>query len=126
MKSKNTLLIIAGVLNLFTAILHLIGGQISLINPLLDSDIELQAKTELLGVWHMATAVLFATSVVLLYFGFIPGKSSKHLIKFIAYLYILFSISFIVVSIMYNQFAPQWTLLLPIGILSIIGIKKKY
>ena len=64
MKTKNTYLIIAGVLTLFTAFLHLIGGQIDLINPLFKSNLENQIQTELLGVWHMVTIILFASSIV--------------------------------------------------------------
>jgi len=125
MKTKNIYLIIGGIINLFTAFLHLIGGQITLIKPLNDSNLELQVKTELLGVWHMVTIILFLTSFLLLYFGFKQGKSlPKELIKFIGYIYILFSVSFIILSIINSQLAPQWTLLLPIGVLALIGIRK--
>jgi len=125
MKAKNIYLIIGGIINLFTALLHLIGGQTSLINPLTNSNLELQVRTELLGVWHMVTTILFMSSIVLLYFGFKQkGNSSKELIKFIGYIYILFSIAFIIVSIINSQLAPQWTLLLPIGILALIGVRK--
>jgi hypothetical protein len=102
-----------------------IGGQISLINPLLDSNLELQVKTELLGVWHMVTIILFITSIILLYWGFKQNKKSNiELLSFIGYLYILFSVPFVIISIIYGLLVPQWILLLPIGILTIIGIKK--
>jgi len=125
MKTKNIYLIIGGIINLFTAFLHFIGGQMTLINPLNNSNLELQVKTELLGVWHMGTIILFLTSFLLLYFGFKQGKNlPKELIKFIGYIYILFSVAFIVVSIINFQLAPQWTLLLPIGVLALVGIRK--
>jgi len=125
MKTKNTFLIISGLINLFTFLLHMIGGQISLINPLLDSNLELQIKTELLGVWHMATIILFVTSIILLYLGFKQNKKLNiQLLSFIGYLYILFSIPFIIISIIYGLLVPQWILLLPIGVLTIFGIKK--
>jgi len=125
MKTKNTFLIISGLINLFTFLLHVIGGQISLINPLLDSNLELQIKTELLGVWHMATIILFVTSIILLYLGFKQNKKLNiQLLSFIGYLYILFSIPFIIISIIYGLLVPQWILLLPIGVLTIFGIKK--
>ena len=125
MKAKNIFLIISGALNLFTFLLHVIGGQISLINPLLNSNLELQVKTELLGVWHMVTIILFVTSIILLYFGFKQGKkASIEILKFIGYLYISFSIPFIMISIIYGLLVPQWILLLQIGLLTIIGTKK--
>jgi len=125
MKTKNTFLIISGLINLFTFLLHVIGGQISLINPLLDSNLELQIKTELLGVWHMVTIILFVTSIILLYLGFKQNKKLNiQLLSFIGYLYILFSIPFIIISIIYGLLVPQWILLLPIGVLTIFGIKK--
>jgi hypothetical protein len=125
MKTKNLFLIISGLINLFTFLLHVIGGQISLINPLLDSNLELQVKTELLGVWHMVTIILFITSIILLYWGFKQNKKSNiELLSFIGYLYILFSVPFVIISIIYGLLVPQWILLLPIGILTIIGIKK--
>jgi hypothetical protein len=125
MKTKNLFLIISGLINLFTFLLHVIGGQISLINPLLDSNLELQVKTELLGVWHMVTIILFITSIILLYWGFKQNKKSNiELLSFIGYLYILFSVPFVIISIIYGLLVPQWILLLPIGILTIIGIRK--
>ena len=125
MKIKNIHWIIAGVINLLTAFLHLIGGQMSLVDPLSKSNLELQVKTELLGVWHMVTVMLFMSSIVLLMFGLKPKEEiSKAFISFIAYSYVLFSICFIAAGIFNAQFAPQWTLLLPIGILTIIGKRK--
>lgn len=125
MKTKNIYWIIAGFLNLFTFLLHLIGGQIDLINPLLQSNLENQTQSELLGVWHMATVVLIASSVIFLKNGFNKnGNQSKDLISFISYLYIAFSFAFIFSSIFKSVLAPQWVLLFPIGILGIIGLKK--
>ena len=86
MKIKNIYWIIAGVINLLTAFLHLIGGQMSLVDPLSKSNLELQVKTELLGVWHMVTVMLFMSSIVLLMFGLKPKEEiSKAFISFIAY-----------------------------------------
>ena len=125
MKTKNLFLIIGGLINLFTFLLHVIGGQITLINPLLNSNLVLQTKTELLGVWHMVTIILMGTSTILLYLGFKRSKKpNTELLSFIGYLYILFSIPFIINSMAYGLLVPQWILLLPIGVLTIIGTKK--
>lgn len=125
MKTKNTFWIITGTLNLFTALLHLIGGQLDLINPLLQSNLTNQIKVEMLGVWHMVTIILFATSYIFLKSGFNKkGEVSTDTIAFISYLYLGFSCAFIFASIFSVTLAPQWILLLPIGILGILGLRK--
>ncbi len=125
MNTKNKYWIIAGILTLFTSFLHLIGGQISLVNPLLESNLVNQTQTELLGVWHMVTIILFASSIIYLKYGFNKkGNSSTELIAFVSYLYIAFSFAFIFSSAFKSALAPQWILLFPIGLLGIIGLKK--
>lgn len=121
MKNRNIYLIIAGLINLFTACLHTFAGQIDLINPLMNANLAIQTKSELLGAWHIVTILLFATAFILLKNGFQWNISKdKITIKYIGVLYILFCIPFVTVSIMNNLLAPQWILLLPIGTLSLI------
>ncbi|WP_291725837.1 hypothetical protein [Bernardetia sp.] len=121
---KNIFLFLAGILNLFTALIHTFAGQSSLISPLLSSTIEKQVQTELLAVWHMVTLFLFFTSAAFLLNFFRPKLECKAVIQFVSYLYLLFPISFIVVSLLYQSFASQWILLLPIGVLGLLGVKK--
>jgi len=126
MKKKNTFLIIAGFLCLGTAFLHTIGGQLDLVNPLLQSNLTEQAKAEWLGVWHMVTIVLFGTALYILKSGFKHHQvNQSEALRFIGVLYILFSIPFIASSIYMNLLAPQFILTLPIGILILFGIRKK-
>lgn len=122
---RNVYWLFAGIINLFTALLHTIGGQISLVNPLLGSNLIIQAKAEWIGVWHMVTIILFATSYLLIKNG-LDTKEDKQaeFVKYIGYLYIIFSVPSIVTSIMYNLLAPQWIILLPIGLLAYLGTKK--
>ncbi len=115
--------IIAGTINLFTALLHTFGGQIDLVNPLLDSNLNIQSKTEWLGVWHIVTVILFVSSYYLIKYGLNKINSSLQVIQLIGILYLLFSFAFIISSLYTTEFAPQWILLLPIGVLSLIGIK---
>lgn len=124
MKTKNIYLIIGGVINLFTAFLHIIGGQLSLVDPMVASNLDSQVKTELVAAWHMVTIILFASSLVLLRQGFAPSKPSSAVVISIGYLYTLFALTFIVVSLAYGMFAPQWILLLPIGVLAFLGDRK--
>ncbi|WP_272151132.1 hypothetical protein [Tenacibaculum aiptasiae] len=126
MAKKNIYWIIAGIINLLTFLIHLIGGQTTLVNPLLKSKLSLQVQTEMLGVWHMATVVLLLSSIV--FFKHYYSKqvnSNKELISFISYLYIGFSIVFIGSSFFNEILAPQWILLLPLGIIGILGINNE-
>lgn len=49
-KNKNYFILIAGIINSFTALLHTIGGQIELVKPLQKGDLPNQAKAEWFGV----------------------------------------------------------------------------
>lgn len=125
MKTKNVFWIIAGFLNLFTFFLHLIGGQIDIVNPMLGSSMALQPMSEMLAAWHLITVFLLMSSIYFLKLGFKnTDQNPKQLIKFMSYCYVAFSVVFIIVSFVQGVFAPQWILLLPIGILGLIGLKK--
>ena len=127
---RNYFWLAAGVINLITAVIHTFGGQTDLLDPLLQSNISDQAKAEWFGVWHMVTVLLFATSFLILK-PVIMKTQHKHRVDyiFLGYLYILLSVPFIISSIIHHLFAPQWILLLPVGLLLIVGEvkeKKKY
>ena len=121
MNTKNKPLIIAGALNLFTALVHTIGGQLDLVNPLLKSNLSAQATTEWTGAWHMVTVMLFASSYYLLRNSF--GKAPDNgVIHFIGILYMLFALAFLASSVVLQVFTPQWVILLPIGILALRSV----
>ena len=124
MKTKNTYWIIAGIINLLTFFLHLIGGQIELVNPMVAS-LELEVGSQLVGAWHLVTIILLVTSYILLLAGL--GKkyaTNIELIKLVGYLNLLFCLPFIIASFYYGLLLSQWILFLPIGILTLIGLKK--
>jgi len=122
---KNGYIFSAGVICAITALIHTIGGQLDLVTDLLNSNMDKQAQTEWLGAWHMVTVVLFTFAYYLLKAGRTESdKINAGLLNAIAIQCILFSIVFIVASIVMQVFAPQWTLLLPIGILILLGLKK--
>jgi hypothetical protein len=64
--NRNMYLLIAGGINLFTAILHTIGGQLDLVNPLMNSNLTDQQKAEWIAAWHLVTIMLFFTSYVII------------------------------------------------------------
>lgn len=97
----------------------------SLVNPMMESELINQVKFELLGAWHMVTIVLFYTSYLLIKNGLSNRVlEQKEILSFIAYLYILFAVPSFILSIMKGQLVPQWILLAPIGVFYIVRIEK--
>jgi len=123
MKNTNKYWLTASVLAFTTAIIHLYQGQLDLINPLLESELSSQIKTELLGVWHMISLLLLATAGVYLFFA-IKNLPSSITLCLLSNLYFAFGLVFIGVSLFTGNFAPQFILLIPIGFFGLIGIKK--
>ncbi|MEM1123534.1 MAG: hypothetical protein AAGJ18_24055 [Bacteroidota bacterium] len=125
MKPKNKFLIIAGLLNLGVFFLHLIGGQIDLVDPMLETALSLEEKSQLIGAWHLVTISLLATSYVLLSAGWGQCYAQNvDLIKLTGFLNLSFCLPFLGTSMYYHLFVPQWILFLPIGLLTLFGIKK--
>ena len=125
MNTKNIYWIIAGAINLFTFILHLIGGQVDHVDPMMDTTLTSEQIAPLIGAWHMVTIILFATSYILLLAGF--GKrysDNSHLIAICGYLNLAFCLPFVFSGFYYGILTPQWILFLPIGVLTFLGIRK--
>jgi hypothetical protein len=125
MKTKNKYWIIAGILNLITFFLHLIGGQLDLVNPMIETSLILEKSSQLVGAWNMVTIILLATSYILLSAGF--GKkysTNTEMIKLIGYLNLSFCLPFIIAGFYYGLLVPQWIFFLPIGVFTMIGINK--
>jgi len=122
---KNKYWLIAGILTIITFFAHLVGGQMDLVNPMLDSNLSDQAKTEWLGAWHMISFVLLGTAMIYMKKGFNDqGEKDHEIIAFISYLFITFAISFILANVYQFVFSPQAIVLLPIGLLGLFGVKK--
>lgn len=125
MTTKNKYWIVAGSLNLLTFFLHLIGGQLDLVDPMLDTTLPIEKASQLIGAWHMVTIILFATSYVLISAGL--GKqfsNNTELIKLVAYLNLSFCLPFILTGFYYGILVPQWVFFLPIAVFTIMGLKK--
>jgi len=122
---KNKFLLAAGGISFFTAGLHLIGGQLTLVDPLLASNLIPQEKTEWLGAWHIVTILLFFFGYILLKNGLKPNIEDRSLIKWIGILCLLFSFAFIGASLGQQQHAPQYILFLPVAALVYFGNRFK-
>lgn len=125
MKKNNIYWVIAGFLNLFTFLLHLVGGQLDLVDPMLDSAMNLEVKSQLVGAWNMVTIILLVTSIVLLLAGFRKKYNENiELITLVGYLNLSFCLPFLVAGFYYGLLVPQWIFFLPIGVLVLVGVKK--
>ena len=125
MKTKNKYWITAGILNLITFFLHLIGGQLDLVNPMIESSLSIEQSSQLVGAWNMVTIILLVTSYILLSAGL--GKkysTNTEMIKLIGYLNLLFCLPFIITGFYYTLLVPQWIFFLPIGIFTMVGLNK--
>jgi len=126
MNTRNNYWIIAGAINFFTFLLHLTGGQVGHVDPMTETSLTYEQLAPLIGAWHMVTIILLATSYILLSAGF--GKkyaNNKEIISFSGYLNLAFCLPFIVAGFYYEVLAPQWILFLPIGVLTLLGLKKQ-
>ena len=123
MNSKNKYWLIAGSLSFLTFLLHLVGGQIDLANPMIDSSLAIEKSAQLVGVWNMVTLVLLMNSYILVCAGL--GRkyyANIEMIKLIGLLNLSFCLPFIITSFYYGLFVPQWIFFLPIGLLIFKGL----
>ena len=116
---------IAGILNLLVALVHIVAGQMDLINPLMESDFDRQHKSKWWGIWHVVTILLIFTSFLILRVGFgTPTERRMWQLQPIGVLYLLIGVPFIISSLWLEAFAPQWIILMPIGALVFLGLNK--
>ncbi|MDH5923669.1 hypothetical protein L8R85_21810 [Vibrio splendidus] len=116
----------SGLLALFTTLVHVFAGQIDPVRPFLKSKLDDIPKATLLACWHLVSVTLFVSSLMLLYVGWYGIDSLYFLIQLLGFLYILYASVFVAVGLYFfgaKVFVklPQWTLLLPIGLLANYG-----
>lgn len=121
---RNNFLLSAGIVCLASALLHTVGGQFTLVNPMLQSDLNVQAQTEWLGAWHLITILLWVFGYLLFTNGRRFRKDQLSVIHLIGWLCLLFGFSFIGASLYQQVHAPQYILFLPIALLTFMGVKK--
>ena len=118
----NKILLLAAIICILTAGIHIIMGNSTVVDPFLGSDLAQVPKLTLFAVWYMVSAVLALTAVMLVYLSFRNAHGEKASIFFFGVAYIVFGLIFLAVCFMHfndNLFMdlPQWVLLLPIGAL---------
>lgn len=122
----NLWILSAGILGLFTSLVHILAGQVDPVRPLLQSDLPDIPKATLLACWHMVSVVLVLTSSALAYAGWLNITSLYASVMAISIIFVFFAFVFIAAGWSFFGFRtfiklPQWVLLLPIGLLGLMG-----
>ena len=117
----------AGIIGLFTSLMHIFAGQADPVRPFLRSDLPDIPKATLLGCWHIVSAILVLSGFALTYIGWFNLNSFQNVVIGISLSFVIFSLIFITVGWHFFKFQafiklPQWTLLLPIGIFGLVGV----
>ncbi|MHA2271670.1 MAG: hypothetical protein ACXACI_07395 [Candidatus Hodarchaeales archaeon] len=120
-------LLIAGLLTIVGALVHIFAGEKTNIQSLLESNIPRNLKLELRGMWYVGSVVLALSGSVLLWLSFISDvEKAKWLIFFLALEFFLFSIVFFFLLLATGRDmllkVPQWILLFAIGVLCAWGL----
>ncbi|MFF9868101.1 hypothetical protein ACF1G0_22235 [Streptomyces sp. NPDC013953] len=121
----NGWLLAAGSIAAATTVIHVAAGGRSIVRPLLTGPLPAEPKHTLHGVWHLVTADLLLSSVVLLALAFAAAPSAA-LVLFIAAQYVAYAVVFLIITLAADRprpllQLPQWMLLLPVGVLALIG-----
>lgn len=120
----NGWLLSAGLLALFTALVHTFAGEKDVVRPFKATNTDLTIKKTLHAVWHLVTVFLFLSAFTLLWASYQP---MKELVIFIGLNYLLFAAVFLIISLatpwQHRLFRlPQWILLLSVSLLCFMGI----
>lgn len=128
-RRANGVLIAAAALAALTAVVHVIGGGASVWGPISDSTLADEPRLVSMAVWHMASVAL-ALSAAALGLGALPrhAQQSRYLVTFISTMWIGFGLCFIGTAVTQpggGAFGtlPQPVLLLPVGLLGLLGAR---
>jgi len=122
----NTWIFVSGIIGLFTSLVHIFAGQVDPVRPFINSNLPDVQKATLLACWHMVSVILVVSGGALAFIGWFNLSSFQHIVVGISVTFVIFSLVFIAVGWYFFKFdsfikLPQWTLLLPIGILGLVG-----
>ena len=121
----NWLLLSASILAAVTALIHVLLGGREVAAPLLRTELAETVKLTMYACWHLVSAALAVSAVGLLSAASNGGQSGD-LAVFVGTLWTLFGLVFLYLSLVLARPRglfqyPQWTLLLPVGLLALLG-----
>lgn len=125
--TRNRILLAAAILAAFTAAVHTIGGTLEIHAPLLAAPLPESLILLMYACWHLVTVTLVLSAVALYWTSCGNRVVTNYALPiFVGVLWLLFGLVFILVALYFAGFKalvmlPQWTLLIPIGMLSLFG-----
>lgn len=123
----NRFLFVSSILAVFTACVHFFVGTAEISAPLLNSSLALELKFLLYACWHLVSCVLFFSAGAFLISALPRHREAAYsLALFVSWLWLAFGAIFIVVGLVGAHGTllfklPQWILLLPVGVLGLLG-----
>ncbi len=127
--TRNRILLAAGTAAAFTALLHIVGGGVSIARPLVNSPLADEPRLVMFAVWHM-TSVAITLSAIALFFGALPRhrQPTRYLTVFIGVMWVGFGLCFFGVGLTQPggdlfRVLNQWILLVPTGVLALWGAR---
>ncbi len=128
--NTNRLLLASGLIAAFTAALHTFAGTPEIQEPLLRSTIPQSVSLLLYACWHLVTVTLILSAAALIWSARPNSRTSAGALPyFVSLLWLLFGFVFVTVALVFSGpstllVLPQWTLLIPVGILGLLGVRK--
>ena len=129
MKSDR-LLLTAGILAIFTALVHVGLGTPSVQPLLLGPALSLPVGLLLLVCWYMAGVALAVSGIAILWSARQAERArTRPLLTVVASMWLLFGLVFVVVGLSFQGvrgllLLPQWVLLVPVGMMTARGARR--
>lgn len=126
---QNKTIMCAGLLALFTAAIHTFVGTPEIQQPLLQSGIDPNVALLLYACWHLVTVTLALSGLILMWSAN-NVQQARVVVLFVSVLWLAFGMVFIATAMLFGTWStllvlPQWMLLIPVGLLGIIGAKTR-
>jgi hypothetical protein len=119
-------ILIAGIIALLTAMVHIFMGTPLVHRPLLSSALALDLRLLLYACWHLVSVMLLASAAFLLRACTARRIcQSRDLIMLVGVSWIGFGVVFVAIGLSFPGALlrlPQWTLLLPVGVLCLLHL----
>lgn len=115
--------LIAGILTAITALAHCIGGEITTIRSLYNTEINKVPRLELRAVWHMFSVQLFASAIMLFFFAF-SVIGDVVIGRILALLFLSYGLTILITAFLMQVRlfqVPQWVVLFLIAGLTYWG-----
>jgi hypothetical protein len=123
----NRTLLFTALIAAFTAAIHIFVGTPEIQKPLLQSGLPQEVRLLLYTCWHLVSVTLSLSAVAFFVSAFANlSDSSRNMVKLVSFMWLCFGFVFVAVALLHSGVSmllklPQWILLLPVGLLGLLG-----